>query len=595
MTALDDFFTHYYARRPVNATFTGVHSYDDQLPDWSIDGMTVLDDEMRSLGSRLAAEYPAPSSVAAFRTNPDLLDAELARAFLEVQRAENASMHGPRGNPALWTGEAVFSIVALLIRDFAPVESRLDRAMARMNKFSQFFSLGDRRGGVAIETEHGSFAVIEAHSPDEIFATLDPRTSLPAAWVEKAKRDCQGAEILFDAAMRQLVAPAALPETKRQEIYHALMRGKAGVRRFLTRFNASRVVAATTGGLVDAPESAMACGGDLYDLYLTRGHFCTRSRADLLVDAKDRFEAAKSELDLLARSVSGTWADAQMQLAADRPTRSEYFDAFEKTWTECRELAERANVVAWPDDWPIRYTTYPAWTADAAPHLYYLHYRSPAPFDEYTTYDYVVPALPSDADAADKHLRVWNHSTIKLNHVVHHGAIGHHVQNWYAYNQQRSRVGKVAAVDCANRIGMFLGGTMAEGWACYATDLMEELGFLTPLERVSQQHTRVRMLARAIVDIELHQGTMSFQEAIQFYVEKVGMSADAARGETVKNSMYPCTAIMYWLGTQGIHDLRAEIKRREGPMFSLRRFHGELLGYGSIPVPLVSRMMTEGR
>jgi len=166
------------------------------------------------------------------------------------------------------------------------------------------------------------------------------------------------------------------------------------------------------------------------------------------------------------------------------------------------------------------------------------------------------------------------------------------VQNWYAYNQQRSRAGNIAGVDCANRIGMFLGGTMTEGWACYATDLMEELGFLTPLERVSQQHTRVRMLARAIVDIELHQGTMSFADAVRFYEEQVGMSREAAKAEAVKNSMFPCTAIMYWLGTQGIHDLRDEMKRREGPRFSLRRFHGELLGYGSIPVPLVARMMT---
>jgi uncharacterized protein (DUF885 family) len=133
---------------------------------------------------------------------------------------------------------------------------------------------------------------------------------------------------------------------------------------------------------------------------------------------------------------------------------------------------------------------------------------------------------------------------------------------------------------------------MAEGWACYATDLMEELGFLTPLERVSQQHTRVRMLARAIVDIELHQGTISFAEAAAFYQDKVGMHADAAKAEAVKNSMFPCTAIMYWLGTQGIHDLRDEMQRREGSRFSLRRFHGELLGFGSVPVPLVARMLT---
>ena len=558
MTAIDDFFTHYYARRPVNATFTGVHAYDDQLPDWSLDGMAAMDAEMASLGEALSREYPAPASVSAFRTNSDLLDAELARGFLEIQRAENASTHGPRGNPALWTGEALFSVIALMIRDFAAIE---DRVVAATNR---------------LEATHDTFLRANPWESSEA-------QHLPRSWTAKAQRDCEGAAVLLGNSFELWLQSTSISSFMRA--HFARSAGK--VRHSLA--GASRQLEAHA----DAADSAMSCGPELYELYLTRGHFCLRSRGDLLLEAKERFEAATSELDLLARSVSGTWADAQMQLAADRPTRSEYFDAFEKTWTECRDVAERANVITWPDNWPIRYTTYPAWTAEAVPYLYYLHYRSPAPFDEYTTYDYVVPALPSDADAADRHLRTWNHSTIKLNHVVHHGAIGHHVQNWYAYNQQRSRVGKVAAVDCANRIGMFLGGTMAEGWACYATDLMEELGFLTPLERVSQQHTRVRMLARAIVDIEFHQGTMSFQQAIQFYVEKVGMSADAARGEAVKNSMYPCTAIMYWLGTQGIHDLRDEIKRREGPRFNLRRFHGELLGYGSIPVPLVARMLTE--
>jgi hypothetical protein len=558
MTAIDDFFTHYYARRPVNATFTGVHAYDDRLPDWSLDGIAALDDEMRSLGSALEAEYPTPKSVAVFRTSRDLLDAELARAYLEVQRTENASIHGPRGNPALWTGEAVFSVIALMIRDFASVEDRVVAAANRLEGIYDFFCAN-------------TLLATEAEAP-------------PHSWKAKAQRDCDGAAILLGDGFDRWLESTSVPKVTRAQIARSAKKAKHLFTVTLRRLQTHP----------DSPESVMACGPDLFDLYLTRGHFCSRSRGDLLIDVKERFEAARSELDLLARSVAGSWADAQMQLGANGPTRSEYFDAFESTWTECRDVSERAGVITWPDNWPIRYTTYPAWTAEAAPYLYYLHYRSPAPFDPHSIYDYVVPALPADADAADRHLRVWNHSTIKLNHVVHHGAIGHHVQNWYAYTQQRSRVGQIAAVDCANRIGMFSGGTMAEGWACYATDLMEELGFLTPLERVSQQHTRVRMLARAIVDIELHQRTMTFQQAVQFYVDRVGMSADAARSEAVRNSMFPCTAIMYWLGTQGIHDLREEMKRREGPRFSLRRFHGELLGYGSIPVPLLSRMLTEG-
>ena len=166
-----------------------------------------------------------------------------------------------------------------------------------------------------------------------------------------------------------------------------------------------------------------------------------------------------------------------------------------------------------------------------------------------------------------RRLRATNTSVIKLNHVVHHGAIGHHVQNYYAY-RGASEIGRVAAVDCANRIGMFLGGTMAEGWACYATDVMDDVGFFTPEESVAQQHTRARLLARAVVDIGLHTGTLSFDDAVALYRDRVGMSPDAARGEACKNSMFPGTALMYWLGTEGLQRCDASAsgaKERRSP------------------------------
>jgi uncharacterized protein (DUF885 family) len=243
------------------------------------------------------------------------------------------------------------------------------------------------------------------------------------------------------------------------------------------------------------------------------------------------------------------------------------------------------DAVTWPD-WPIRYVPYPAWTRDAAPHLYYLHYRSPAPYDPYDVHDYVVPAAPD--------LRAWNRSAIRLNHVVHHGGVGHHVQNWHAYHRAPTRVGQVAAVDCASRIGMLCGGTMAEGWACYATGLMEELGFLGPLERVAEQHSRVRFLARAVIDLALHERTMTVEGAERLWVDAVGAGPDAARAEVAKAGMFPGTAIMYWLGTREILALRAAVERRRGAAFSLRGFHDELLGHGSIPVALAARLMTEG-
>jgi uncharacterized protein (DUF885 family) len=119
---------------------------------------------------------------------------------------------------------------------------------------------------------------------------------------------------------------------------------------------------------------------------------------------------------------------------------------------------------------------------------------------------------------------------------------------------------------------------------------MEECGFLTPEESVSQQHTRARLLARAVVDVGLHEGTMSLREATALYRERVGMSLEAAESEACKNSMFPCTAIMYWLGVDGLHRLRRDRERLEGSAFSLGRFHDRLLSFGSIPVPLLTRV-----
>jgi uncharacterized protein (DUF885 family) len=309
----------------------------------------------------------------------------------------------------------------------------------------------------------------------------------------------------------------------------------------------------------------------------------------LLAEARERLDAESRKLASMAKDIAGSWQTVQERLAADHPSPDEYLSAFEREWQACRRTIVDADIVTWPD-WPIRYDEIPPFTRDAAPYLYYLFYRSPAPLDSYDEYVYVVPPLP--AGDPEPHLRAWNRSVIKLNHVLHHGGVGHHLQNWHAYHRAGSRIGQIAAVDCANRIGMFCAGTMAEGWACYATGLMGELRGLTPLERVAEQHANVRQLTRAVVDLSFHAGSMSFDDAVAFFVEHTGAQPAVARAEVVKCSMFPGTAVMYWLGTQGILDLRDRLRARLGGAFSLKRFHDELLGYGSIPVPLIARIMT---
>lgn len=551
--ALDRFLSAFYARRPVTATYTGLHQHDHALPDWSPDGLRSAIDEMRVLRADLDAAGRLPD--AEVRAFPHEVDLALADGCLEMQIAEHSIPHFYRRNPSIWAGEAIFGVLSLLTRPFAPIRERLAAAAARARAIPAFLS--DAR------------------------ATLE---STPPDWRARAVRECEAAEILFAGSL-----PAWLPSTGASPpecaaALAALALARDGFRSFAAWLRRS----------LPLHDGGCGVGPDLLDLLLRRGHWCETPIETLAAEAAAALDEAHDRLrDRMAELGASRWTDLESRLAEARPTADDYLPRFARTWQRFREVARVHDLVTWPEA-PLRYVPVPAHTREAAPLLYYLFYRSPATFDRYDVYDYVVPPIDGLPDVeVERRLRAANDAAIALNHVVHHGGLGHHVQNHFAY-RSASRIGQVAAIDAASRIALFSGGSLAEGWACYACDLMEEVGALTPIERAAQQHTRVRLAARAVVDLALHTHRMTLDQAAAFYEARGLMPSGAARAEAVKTSMFPGTAVMYWLGTGGIHDLRARIREREGAAFSLRSFHDRFLGYGALPVALIDRLMTGG-
>jgi uncharacterized protein (DUF885 family) len=535
---LDRFFEAYYSRNPVNATFIGVHDHDARLPDFSDSGAGEALSEMRGLLASAPASDTAPSRIEA-------VDLRLAAGFLRTRIWEYESRHFHMGNPSLYSGEAVFGVMSLFLTEFAPLEQRVRAAIERLQAIPAF--LGQAKANVR---------------------------SAPPEWTMRAIHECDGAlrflregvEMLArecGSAGPSLVAAAAVAEA-----------AFIDYRGYLS------------GDLLDEPDQRIACGDEAFMMYLRDGHLVRESPEDILAYARESLAEAAAELASRAPETLAGLQDLH-------PTTESYYAHYQAIWDEMRSIAIDRGLLTWPDS-PIRYVPRPEWCRSAAPHLYFLFYRSPAAFGRPATHDYLVTpidaSLPRDRQV--ELLRATNDSVIKLNHVIHHGGIGHHVQNWHAFRSP-SRIGRIAAVDCASRIAMFCGGTMAEGWACYATDLMREAGALTPLEELAELQTRARMCARAVVDVLLHTGRLDLAGATAFYQREAGLSAAGARAEAVKNSMFPGAAVMYLLGTDAIHELRREISAARGPEFNLREFHDEFLSFGSIPVSLAGELMRE--
>lgn len=550
---LDAFFDSFYRQRPVTATFTGIHAYDAALPDFSPDVMQATRDEMSAMRRALAeAGYGVLHSEELKGRDWQGIDGALADSVLEVRLAEDESGHFVRGNPSLAIGEALFSLVALAgSNETSGAEARVEAAVSRLRAFPDFLH-GARR-------------------------TLG-EGDVPAAWRDRAVRECEGGMLLLADLAGWPVASGA-PVSLCRELQEAAAHASAAVEWFRA-YLAARP---------DAAPSRYAAGHGLLSILVRRGHWCDVPIERLQHEAR---AALERETFHLRDALQGeTWPDVAQRLSSTHPDTDDILHAARLSWNECRELS--SGEVTWPGE-PLPYRPMPDWARRAAPFLYYLPYRSPAPFESSVgRYDVLLPD-PTDAAAQEVFARNWNRSAIKLNHVAHHGGLGHHVQNWHAARSP-SRIGRVAAVDTASRIAMFCGGTMAEGWACYATEIMESLGFLTPDERIAEQHTRVRLMTRAVVDLELHTGRMSFDEAVQFHVDAAQVTPAAAHAEVTKCSMFPGTAMMYWLGLRDLWRLRSAEEASRGSSFSAKLFHDELLSFGSIPVPLAARLMAAAR
>jgi uncharacterized protein (DUF885 family) len=542
---LDDFFRAYYQRRPVNATFAGLHELDHALPDYSEKAVCETVDEMQGLLARLENLPNEDLTPAA------AMDRKLAEGYLRIQLWEFQSQHFYRGNPCLYTGEAVFGVISLCLTEFAPVSERVAAAIDRMK-------------GIPALLEQAQQNIPEA----------------PLAWTRQAIDECIGGRAFFDRGV----------DLYSQEYRISVPYLKAAAATASSAF--ARYQVSLENALRRHATQGYACGEEAFQLMMRSGHCLALDLDEYVRYAEDQIAEAEAYLREHAGDFgAASPAEALAMLADEHPTAQSYYSRFGEVWQACRDLAEREKLVTWPD-FPIEYVPQPEWAREAAPHLYFLPYRSPAAFNRPAVHRYLVPPMdPSwPAEKQEGLLRAVNESVIKSNHVVHHGSIGHHVQNWNAY-RSASRIGQMAATDCASRLAMFCAGTMAEGWAVYVGDLMAEAGFLTPLEAYAEAQSRRRMSARAVVDIQLHRGEFSLEQAAAYYQEYGGMNQGFAYREAVKNSMFPGAAMMYLYGSDRIKQLREEMASVLGGSFNLQQFHDQFLSYGSVPVELVCREM----
>jgi len=203
-------------------------------------------------------------------------------------------------------------------------------------------------------------------------------------------------------------------------------------------------------------------------------------------------------------------------------------------------------------------------------------------------------------------LRENNRSSV-ADTAVHEGFPGH---DWH-YKYMTQHAGEIAnlrwltpgAVEDSS--SMWEDSPAAEGWALYAEELMSEpaeghpYGFYTPGEYMYELQGQLLRAVRIVVDVGMHTGRMSFDQAIDYFTANVnffpGARQKAASDPAAKAvsegalraiyrySKWPTQAITYNLGKTAIQSLRDAYRQAKGSAYSAKEFHERLMRMGTIP------------
>jgi uncharacterized protein (DUF885 family) len=191
--------------------------------------------------------------------------------------------------------------------------------------------------------------------------------------------------------------------------------------------------------------------------------------------------------------------------------------------------------------------------------------------------------------------------------AVHEGFPGH---DWhYRYMTQHadsiSNIRWLTPGAVEDSSSMWADSMAAEGWGLYSEELMSEpvpnhkYGFYSPGEYLYELQGQLLRAVRIRVDVGLHTGRMSFDQAIDYFTEHVDFYpnartspgdptakaiADNALRAIYRYSKWPTQAITYNLGKQAIIELREACKSATGSGFSEKKFHERFMGMGTVPV-----------
>jgi len=326
-------------------------------------------------------------------------------------------------------------------------------------------------------------------------------------------------------------------------------------------------------------EGSWASGAEYYDWVLREVNFLPYTSATMIAEGRRIHDATRLALDSLAQRMRpGTpWRTLADEMRTRHPEPGQIMAAYRRESNKVHGLLIARDLVRIPPCEELTFVPTPLQTRETYAWGGYggITVRDSVMVGRFFVTD-VVPSMTPE-QVAEK-LRTQNNGWISVI-ALHEGYPGHHLAQVYANRNPR-------------RLRRRGGNTYyGEGWALYAEHWMARSGLFdgNPDGQLGQLQMRLWRTARVIIDPSLHTGAMTYEQAVRFFMDEVGLERSAAEAEVNRFTTWPTQAPSYIVGWLEIERLKRDVQQAQGARFSEKDFVEKVLEAGPLPLALLRR------
>jgi len=513
----NEYIEYFLQSNPEWATDLGDHRFDDQVSNYA-ESAIAADREK----TRLFVEFLKDINENQLSSD-NKIDYNILKTHLEYSIFAIDTLQEYNWNPLIYNiGDGIYG---LLIREFAPIETRLNSVKMRLEKVGDITTQAKTNllnpPVVHIETaimqNNGNISLIK----DDLELFLD---GLPL--IKKDLENARNSAIksledygswLENELLPRSNGEFSIGDEKWQRKLHYTLSSS---------FNKDEILESAKKDLIETQAVMYKTALPLYQKYF--GEPISVGKSIVI----------KTVLD---------------KLAEKRPDNNTVVDLAKLSLVSTTDFVRKQNLVTVPDN-PVEIMVMPEYQRGVA----VAYCSSPGPFEKSAKTFYTISPTPESwtATRVKSFYKEYNNYMLE-NLTVHEAMPGHYLQ--LAHSNRYEAPTLIRSI--------FGSGTFIEGWATYAEQLMVEYGYGGDEIKMQQLKMRLRLIINSIIDQKIHTEGMSEKDAIDLMMTEGFQEEGEAYGKWRRACMSSTQLSTYYIGNMEINDIRKNYETKHGANF----------------------------